>query len=90
MSFRPLRDMLLLKKKSQPGMIGLIHVPDVTRSSKNQTYYYAEVLAAGPKAALAKAGDTVFLSEYSGDEFELQGQKVLLTRERDIVGVVQN
>ena len=84
---KPLRDLLLVRHLAKPGMIGLIHIPDVTKSTKNQTFVQAEVVAAGPAATVPK-GATVLVSEYFGDEVKDDGVKYHLGRERDIVGVI--
>ncbi len=86
---RPLRDLIHFQPISKPGKIGLIHVPDSTKSTRNQTFVYAKVLAAGPNVELAKAGSTIFISEYAIEPFPVDGVPVHLMRERDIVGVVQ-
>ena len=85
---RPLKDRLVLKPISPPKMVGSLYIPE-NQSSKNQTFYYAEVLAAGPKCLLAKVGDKVVISEYAGDPMEIDGEKVLMMSERDLAGVCQ-
>ncbi len=85
---RPLRDLIYFQPISKPGKIGLIHVPDSTKSTRNQTFVYAKVLAAGPNVELAKAGSTIFISEYAIEPFLVDGSPVHMMRERDVVGVV--
>jgi chaperonin GroES len=36
-----------------------------------------------------KKGDTILFSAYAGDEFELDGEKVLLMREEDVLAIVE-
>jgi chaperonin GroES len=36
-----------------------------------------------------KAGDNVLFTSYAGDEFKLDGEKVLLMREDDILAVIE-
>ncbi len=86
---RPLRDLIHFEPITNPGKIGLIHIPDKTKSTRNQTFQYAKVLAAGPEVVSAKAGTTIFISEYAVEPFDLHGTPVHLMRERDIVGVVE-
>ena len=85
---RPLRDLILVTHDSKPGMIGRIHVPDITKSTANQTFVFATVHAAGPKVVLAKPGTTILISEYAGDPHTYDGREYWLLRERDIVGVL--
>ncbi len=88
---RPLHDNLVLEPLTVPGMIGAIHIPD-SGKLRDKTGGYCRVLAAGPKCVLAKAGDkvhvTAYGSHYAGDEFEHEGKKVLILKERDVNGVV--
>ena len=89
---RPLRDYLVLKPLSTPGMIGLLHIPD-SGLQKDKTGGYCEVLAAGSTCLLAKKGDTVHVtaygSHYAGIELIHEGKKVIMLRERDINGVME-
>ncbi len=89
MRIKPLRDLIHFEPISNPG-IGLIHIPDSNKSTKNQTFQYAKVLAAGPDVVLAKEGTTIFISEYAVEPFPVDGVPVHLMRERDIVGVVND
>jgi co-chaperonin GroES (HSP10) len=84
----PLRDLLLIEPITASGMIGLIHIPDITKSTRNQTFQTAKVIASGPKA-VARPGTTVFVSEYFGDEIEVDGKKLRIGRERDCVGIIE-
>ncbi len=86
---RLLGDKIAVIPCSPQGMVGGIHIPDITKSTKNQTFHYAKVVAHGIKAVLAITGKTVLVSEYAGDEVEVDGQKVFIMRERHIVGVVE-
>lgn len=87
---RVLSDRVAVEHLPGVGKIGLIHVPNVTKSSANQTFTHAKVVAAGPKVELAKVGRTVFVSEFFGDEVEVDGKKYWIGRERDLVGVVES
>jgi len=85
---KPLRDMIAVEHVTPPGRVGLLYIPDITKSTKNQTFHHAKVLAIGGKVETVKAGDVVMISEYAGDPFLVDGKTVHLMRERDIVGVV--
>ena len=87
---RPLRDLIVLDPESPPGKIGLLYIPDIKKSTKNQTFYYARVVAHGPKTVAAKTGTRVLVSEYGGDPVEDGGRKLIIIRERDIVGLEVN
>lgn len=87
---RPLRDLLVIRPLKQPGMIGLIHIPDTERC-RDKTGVWAEVVAAGPKVELAHVGTKVHVAAYgshlAGDEVTVDGEVLTLIRERDINGV---
>ena len=85
---RPLRDLIVIKPCSPVGMVDMLYVAEVTKSTKNQTFHYAKVLAHGKDVVLAFTGQTVLVSEYAGEPVEIDGEKVWTVRERDIVGVV--
>ena len=85
---RPLRDNIVVEPITAPGMVGLIHIPDVKKSTKNQTFNYGTIISAGKDVVLAKPGVKVLVSEYAGDPFTHEGKQVFIMRERDIVGVV--
>lgn len=85
---RPLRDLIVIKPCSPVGMVDMLYVTNITKSAANQTFHYAKVLAHGPKVVLAFEGTTVLVSEFAGEEIQLDGEKVWTVRERDIIGVV--
>ncbi len=86
-NLRPLADRIAVRPLPGSGMIGLLHIPDATQSTRNQTFCRAEVLAHGPKVKLALAGRKVIISEYFGDEIESYPESQRVGRERDIVAV---
>lgn len=90
---RPLRDVLVLEPLAEPGMVGLIHIPDFKKQA-NKTGGYCRVVAAGPACVLAKAGDKVHVdaygTAYAGDPFVHEGKKLTIIRERDVNGVVES
>ena len=87
---RPLRDLLVIRALTQPGMIGLIHIPD-SGLQRDKTGVWCEVVAAGPDVELAKVGGRVHVDAYgshlAGDEVQFNGQTFSIIRERDIHGV---
>ena len=87
---RPLRDLLVIRPEKTPGMVGLIHLPDLGTSA-NKSGCICVVVAAGPKAEHAKVGTRVVVPAYgshpAGDEVVCDGEKLTLIRERDIIGI---
>lgn len=88
---RPLRDLLVIQPEKTPGKIGLIHLPDMG-TSQNKSGCICRVMAAGPKAVLAKVGDRILVQAYgshpAGDEVMVDGETMTMIRERDIDGVI--
>jgi len=70
------------------GRIGLIYIPDTTKSSRNQTFGRALVVSVGQAVKTVKVGDTLILSEYFGDEVTVEGQRLRVGRERDVTAIV--
>ena len=95
MKFRPLHDRVVLKRidadeKSAGGII----IPDTAKEKPSQ----GEVIAVGPGArdetgkivALdLKAGDIVLFGKWSGTEVKLDGEDLLIMKESDIMGVIE-
>jgi len=96
MKLRPLNDKIIVKiiKATETTKSGLI-IPE-SAQEKNQE---AEVIAVGPgkvnettgvrNAIDIKVGDRVLYSKYSGNEFKLDGDDVLMLEEGDILAVVE-
>jgi co-chaperonin GroES (HSP10) len=90
---KPLRDLLVLRVVKEPGKVGRLFVPDLG-TSQNKNGCVCEVVAAGPKAVLAKKGDQVHVPAYGdkpASEMEIthEGEKLILIAERDITGVLK-
>lgn len=81
-SMRPLRDIVVAKlidaEKQSPGGIYLAGaMPGLRR---------ATVLASGPRSEMS-VGDNVFIGQSSGLVTDLDGDKVLVLTDEEIVGV---
>lgn len=95
MNLKPLGDRLVVKRQEAGEKTkGGILLPD-TAKEKPQV---GKVLAVGEGKLLKdgkrqemqiKKGDTVLFSSYAGDEFQLDGEKVLLMREDDVLAVIE-
>jgi chaperonin GroES len=95
MRFKPLHDRVVVKRleeeqKSKGGII----IPDTAQEKPMQ----GEVLAVGPgarddKGELVvpdvKAGDRVLFGKWSGTEVKLDGEELLIMKESDIMGVLE-
>jgi chaperonin GroES len=91
MAIKPLEDRVLVKPiESASG----IYLPE----SAKEKPVRGQVVATGPGKRLdngkraemsVKKGDTVFYGKYAGTEVELKGDKLLILRENELLGVVE-
>jgi chaperonin GroES len=94
LSLKPLGDRVVIKPIEQDEVTtGGIMLPDTAKEKPQK----GEVLAAGPGARNdagervemdVKVGDTVLYAKYSGTEVKLDGEKVLVMRESDILATI--
>lgn len=95
MNLKPLGDRVIIKQLEEESTTksGII-IPDTAKEKSRR----GEVLAVGEGAyddgklvpMQVKKGDVVIYREYAGDEFKLEGEKVLILKEEDIIAVVEN
>jgi chaperonin GroES len=92
---RPLQDRVIVKQtaaeeKTKSG----IYLPDAAQEKPTQ----GKVISVGPgklddkgspMKIDVKAGDTVWYGKYSGTDIEVDGQKFVILRESDILGVLE-
>src|SRR5215204_3255130 len=95
MAFRPLHDRIVVRRiEAQEKSAGGIIIPDTAKEKPQE----GEVVAVGPGArdesgklvALdVKAGDRVLFGKWSGTEVRIDGEDLLIMKESDIMGVVE-
>jgi chaperonin GroES len=99
MKLRPLGDKVLIRRiKEEDTMRNGLFIPDSVKEKPQE----GEVIAVGtgrPNAANSgpatvpmsvKVGDRVLFGKYSGSEIEIDGEKLLIVREEEIQGVLEN
>ena len=94
LSFKPLGGRVLVEPIEQEEVTaGGIVLPETAKEKPQQ----GKVLAAGPGdrnekgeriAMDVKAGDVVLFAKYSGTEVKMDGKKLLILRESDLLGIV--
>ena len=94
LSLKPLADRVVVKPIEQDDVTaGGIMLPDTAKEKPQK----GEVLAVGPgsrndageRVAMdVKVGDVVLYAKYGGTEIKLDGEKVLVLRESDILAIV--
>ena len=96
MKFRPLHDRIVVKRiTAEEKTAGGIIIPDTAKEKPME----GEVVSVGPGArneqgqivALdVKAGDRVLFGKWSGTEVKLDGEELLIMKESDIMGIIEN
>lgn len=95
MKLTPLADRVIVKQsEAETKTASGILLPDAAKERPTK----GKVISAGPgklddngkrHALSVKAGDLVFYGKYSGTEVEVDGQKFVILRESDILGVLE-
>jgi chaperonin GroES len=95
MNIRPLYDRVIVKRIEQQRQTASgIVIPDSATEKPEQ----GEILAAGHGRALpdgsvrplaVKVGDKVLFGKYAGQTVKLNGEELLVMREEDILGVIE-
>jgi chaperonin GroES len=94
MGFRPLHDRVVIRRiEAEEKTLGGIIIPDTAKEKPME----GEVVAVGPGARDesgkvqpldVKVGDRVLFGKWSGTEVKLDGEDLIIMKEADIMGVV--
>ncbi|HVL72494.1 MAG TPA: co-chaperone GroES [Beijerinckiaceae bacterium] len=95
MKFRPLHDRVVVRRvDAEEKTSGGIIIPDTAKEKPQQ----GEVIAVGPGARDengkvqpldVRVGDRVLFGKWSGTEVRIDGQDLLIMKESDIMGVLE-
>jgi chaperonin GroES len=95
MTFRPLHDRVVVRRiEAQEKSAGGIIIPDTAKEKPQE----GEIIAVGPGACEEsgrvtpldlKVGDRVLFGKWSGTEVRIDGQDLLIMKESDIMGVIE-
>lgn len=95
MHFRPLHDRVAVRRiEAEEKTAGGIIIPDTAKEKPQE----GEVVAVGPGARdetgklvelSVKAGDRVLFGKWSGSEVKIDGEELLIMKESDILGVIE-
>lgn len=96
MKFKPLHDRVLVRRiEEDQKTSGGIIIPDTAKEKPMQ----GEILAVGSGARTesgqivaldVKVGDRVLFGKWSGTEVKIDGEELLIMKESDIMGVIEN
>jgi chaperonin GroES len=95
MKFRPLHDRVVVRRiEAEEKTAGGIIIPDTAKEKPQE----GEIVAVGPGARDesgkivsldVQAGDRVLFGKWSGTEVRIDGQDLLIMKENDIMGVIE-
>jgi chaperonin GroES len=92
-NIRPLRDRIVVRRQDERKSAGGIVIPDTATEKP----IIGLVIAVGPGKTLdngsvleptVKVNDKVLFGKYAGTEVELEGEKLVVMREDDVMGIV--
>lgn len=96
MKFKPLLDRVVIQRvEDENKTAGGIIIPDTAKEKPSQGI----VIAVGPGGRdedgkvvqmTLKAGDRVLFGKWSGTEIKVDGEQLLIMRETDVLGVLEN
>ena len=96
MKFRPLHDRVVVRRlEGEDKTKGGIIIPDTVKEKPQE----GEVVAIGPGARDEsgklvpldlKVGDVVLFGKWSGSEIKIDGKELLIMKESDVMGVLDN
>jgi chaperonin GroES len=96
MSFRPLHDRVLVRRvKEEEKSKGGIIIPDTVKEKPQE----GKIVAVGTGTRGddgkvtpldVKAGDRILFGKWSGTEVTIDGEELLIMKESDILGIVEN
>lgn len=95
MKLRPLADRVIVKQsEAEEKTASGIVLPDTAKEKPTK----GKVISVGPgklddngkrMQIPLKAGDTVYYGKYSGTDVEIDGEKLVILRESDVLGVME-
>lgn len=96
MKFKPLLDRVVIRRvEEEKRTAGGLIIPDTAKEKPSQGI----VIAVGPGGRdeegrpvtmTLKEGDRVLFGKWSGTEIKLDGEGLLIMREADVLGIIEN
>lgn len=90
MTIKPLADRVLIDPTpaEEVTMAGII-IPDSAKEKTNKGKVIAVGAGTKDEEMVVKPGDEVLYGKYAGTEVELDGNKLMIMRQSDILGIVE-
>lgn len=89
MTIKPLSDRVLVVPAKAEEVVGGIIIPDSAKEKPLKGLVKAVGGGTKDEEMVVKAGDTVLYGKYAGTEIEVDGEKLLIMRQSDILAIVE-
>lgn len=89
MNIKPLSDRVLIEPAKAEEVVGGIIIPDTAKEKPLKGIVKAVGNGTKDEQMVVKPGDTVLYGKYAGTEIEVEGQKLLMMRQNDILAIVE-
>jgi chaperonin GroES len=88
MTIQPLNDRVLIEPAKAEEVVGGIIIPDSAKEKPLKGIVRAAGNGTKDEEMIVKPGDTVLYGKYAGNEIEIDGEKLLMMRQNDILAIV--
>jgi chaperonin GroES len=89
MTIKPLSDRVLIEPAKAEEIVGGIIIPDSAKEKPLKGIVRAVGGGTKDEEMILKAGDTVLYGKYAGTEIEIDGEKLLMMRQSDVLAVIE-
>ncbi len=89
MKVKPLSDRVLIEPAKAEEVVGGIIIPDTAKEKPLKGIVKAVGQGTKDEQMVVKEGDMVLYGKYAGTEIEVDGQKLLMMRQSDILAIVE-
>jgi chaperonin GroES len=90
MKIKPLADRVLVLPAPAEEKVGGIIIPDTAQEKPQRGKVVAVGGGTKDDPMVLKENDTVLYGKYSGTELQIDGEKYLMMRQSDVLGVVED
>ncbi len=90
MAIKPLGDRVLIQPTAAEEVTASgIYIPDAAKEKPLKGTVIAVGQGTKDEEMVLKAGDTVLFGKYAGTELQFEGEKYLMMRQSDVLGIVE-
>lgn len=88
MNIKPLADRVIVKAAAAEEKIGGIIIPDTAKEKPLKGVVIAVGKGTKDEEMILKEGDNVLYGKYAGTEVEIEGEKLLIMRQSDVLAIL--